>query len=131
MSIFGDIVSFSNLLNKATLTFESSLHVTVERTPGVPIMSKPEKQPGLDRRHRDLDGEIRKKNGNTKVATLRRTYGADFAAGSRSDMRLDTLLDQSGTTSLSQYRKKSNRVRERTAPMRWSARLTATSARRS
>ena len=31
------------------------------------------KQPGLDRRHRDKDGEIRKKNRNTLVRTLRKS----------------------------------------------------------
>jgi hypothetical protein len=30
------------------------------------------KQPGLDKRHRDQDGEIRKKNRNTLVKTLRK-----------------------------------------------------------
>jgi hypothetical protein len=29
-------------------------------------------QPGLDKRHRDLDGEIRRKNENTLVETLRK-----------------------------------------------------------
>ena len=35
------------------------------------------KQPGLDKRHRDQDGEIRKKNRNTLVKTLRKEYGED------------------------------------------------------
>jgi hypothetical protein len=29
---------------------------------------------GLDGRHRDENGEIRQKNGNTRVETLRKTY---------------------------------------------------------
>ena len=37
------------------------------------------KQPGLDNRHRDNDGQTREKNGNTRVDTLRETYGDDFA----------------------------------------------------
>lgn len=51
---------------------------------------------GLDQRCRDLDGEIRQKRGDTLVKTLRKTYGPDFAAGVRSDMRLDTLRDRTG-----------------------------------
>jgi hypothetical protein len=62
---------------------------------------------GLDNRCRDLDGEIRQKNGSTRVDTLRRTYGDDFAAGHRGDMKLDTLLEKSGTRSLSEYLKRS------------------------
>ena len=58
---------------------------------------------GLDGRHRDANGEIRRKNGNTEVRTLRDTYGNNFAAGSRSDMKLSTLLDRSGFDSLSAY----------------------------
>jgi hypothetical protein len=51
---------------------------------------------GLDQRCRDLDGEIRQKRGDTLVGTLRRTYGPEFAAGVRSDMRLDTLRERTG-----------------------------------
>jgi hypothetical protein len=40
---------------------------------------------GLDQRCRDLDGEIRRKRGDTLVGTLRKTYGPDFAPGVRSD----------------------------------------------
>jgi len=57
---------------------------------------------GLDGRSRDRDGEIRHKRGDTLVGTLRDTYGNGFASGARSDMRLDTLLKQTGTTSLSE-----------------------------
>jgi hypothetical protein len=64
------------------------------------------KQPGLDGRHRDLDGEIRQKNSNTRIDTLRKTYGDDFAKGHRGDMKLDTLLDNSGVRSLSEYLKR-------------------------
>jgi hypothetical protein len=64
------------------------------------------KQPGLDGRYRDGDGEIRRKNGNTQIGTLRDTYGPDFAAGRRSDMKLENLLDQTGAKSLTDYRKK-------------------------
>ncbi len=63
------------------------------------------KQPGLDHRHRDTNGQIRAKNGTTQVGTLRKLYGDDFAGGSRSDMKLDTLLDRTDAASLSQYLK--------------------------
>lgn len=58
------------------------------------------KQPGLDGRHRNNDGTTRAKRGDTQVSTLRRIYGDDFAAGYRSDMRLDTLLKREGVVSL-------------------------------
>lgn len=58
---------------------------------------------GLDDRCRDNDGSIRRKRGDTLVGTLRREYGEDFAPDARSDMRLDTLLDQEGISSLSEY----------------------------
>jgi len=56
---------------------------------------------GLDDRCRDRDGEIRQKRGDTLVGTLRKMYGSDFAPGVRSDMRLDTLREIKGGTSLS------------------------------
>jgi hypothetical protein len=64
------------------------------------------KKNGLDGRARDKDGEIRHKNGATHVGTLRETYGDSFAPGYRSDMKLDTLLDRTGASSLSQLLKK-------------------------
>jgi hypothetical protein len=39
------------------------------------------KEPGLDKRHRDKDGEIARKHGNTLVRTLRKIYGPSFATG--------------------------------------------------
>ena len=38
-------------------------------------------KPGLDGRHRNKDGEISGKHGNTLVRTLRKVYGQGFAAG--------------------------------------------------
>jgi hypothetical protein len=61
------------------------------------------KQPGLDNRHRDNSGQTREKNGNTRIGTLRETYGENFAPGRRSDMKLDNLLDETGSSSLSEY----------------------------
>jgi len=62
--------------------------------------------PSLDSRCRDANGEIRHKNGNTRVGTLRDTYGDEFASGHRADMKLRTLLDRSGAGSLSDYLKR-------------------------
>jgi len=63
-------------------------------------------RPGLDDRCRDNNGEIRHKNGATRIGTLRETYGENFASGARSDMKLDTLLERTGSRSLSQLLKK-------------------------
>jgi hypothetical protein len=60
---------------------------------------------GLDNRCRDLDGRIRAKNGNTRLDTLRETYGDTVGQGSRGDMHLRTLLDRAGAESLTQYLK--------------------------
>jgi hypothetical protein len=72
-------------------------------------MAKKESQPGLDGRHRDENGEIRRKNGNTTVGRLRGTYGEGFAAGHRSDKKLENLLAEEGADSLSEYLKNSRR----------------------
>ena len=55
---------------------------------------------GLDKRYRDPSGGIRRANGNTRVGTLRETYGTDFARGYRGDTKLSTLLEHSGARSL-------------------------------
>lgn len=62
---------------------------------------------GLDGRARDENGEIRHKNGNTLIGTLRDTYGEGFAGGYRSDTKLSTLLEREGVDSLSEYLKRS------------------------
>ena len=56
---------------------------------------------GLDGRCRDNDGEISHKRSDTKVETLRNTYGKDFASGFRGDAKLGTVLRQTGKDSLS------------------------------
>jgi Endoribonuclease GhoS len=61
------------------------------------------KQPGLDNRSRDNNGQTRAKNGNTLVGTLRQTYSDNFAEGRRSDLKLENLLEQTGNNSLSEY----------------------------
>lgn len=63
------------------------------------------KQPGLDGRHRDANGQIHHKMGNTQIGSLRETYGEAFAAGRRSDMKLENLLKETGAKSLSDFRK--------------------------
>jgi hypothetical protein len=60
------------------------------------------KNPGLDGRSRNNNGEIRKKREDTLVRTLRDTYGDDFARGYRSDTELGTVLKREGVTDLSQ-----------------------------
>ena len=58
---------------------------------------------GLDGRHRDKSGQIDRKHGNTRVAALRKEYGASFAKGRRKDMMLKTLLKETGSASLHEY----------------------------
>ncbi|HZQ20451.1 MAG TPA: hypothetical protein VFA90_17285 [Terriglobales bacterium] len=60
---------------------------------------------GLDGRERDQNGQIREKRGDTRVATLRKEYGPDFAQGYRSDAKLETVRETEGK-SLSQLVKK-------------------------
>lgn len=64
------------------------------------------KQPGLDGRHRDANGQISRKHGNTETKTLRDTYGEGFAEGRRSDTQLKTLLKDTNSKSLSEFLKK-------------------------
>lgn len=61
---------------------------------------------GLDDRCRDSDREIRHKRSDTRVATLRQSYGDDFAKGYRSDTKLGTLLKEEKVATLSQYLKR-------------------------
>jgi hypothetical protein len=68
-------------------------------------MSHEAKQPGVDGRSRDSDGSTRRKNGSTRVDTLRETYGEGFAPAIRGDMHLRTLLKRQGAESLSQFLK--------------------------
>jgi hypothetical protein len=60
------------------------------------------KQPGLDDRHRDKDGEISRKHGNTLVSTLRQTYGLNFAPGVPGNTRLGEVLRRLDEPSLTQ-----------------------------
>jgi hypothetical protein len=56
---------------------------------------------GLDGRHRDANGQISEKHGNTKVGTLREIYGEEFLSDWRSDAHLETVREATGK-SLSQ-----------------------------
>lgn len=59
-------------------------------------------QPGLDNRHRDSDGEISKKHGNTLISTLRHEYGPRFAPGIRGEKTLGEVLQELDEPSLRQ-----------------------------
>jgi hypothetical protein len=54
------------------------------------------KEPGLDGRHRDEDGRISEKHGNTLVGTLRETYGPGFLPGVPPDTKLETIREKTG-----------------------------------
>ena len=50
------------------------------------------KQPGLDQRHRDQNGEISRKHGNTLIGTLRKVHGQGFAKGFKDTDKLSDVL---------------------------------------
>ena len=60
---------------------------------------------GLDNRHRNKDGEISAKHGNTLIRTLRKVYGQSFAAGYPETDKLSEVLLKLNETSLSQLRR--------------------------
>jgi hypothetical protein len=60
---------------------------------------------GLDSRHRNRDGEISGKHGNTLIRTLRKVYGQSFAAGYPETEKLSEVLFKLNETSLSQVRR--------------------------
>jgi hypothetical protein len=60
----------------------------------------------LDKRHRDINGEIHAKRSDTLVGTLRKTYGEEFLTDFRSDAKLGTVLDRTGAQSLTDLVKK-------------------------
>jgi hypothetical protein len=62
-------------------------------------------KPAIDARHRNKDGEISSKHGNTLVRTLRKMYGQGFAAGYPETAELSEVLLQLNETSLSQLRR--------------------------
>jgi hypothetical protein len=52
-------------------------------------------------RHRDKNGEMSRKHGNTLVRTLRQHYGADFAKGCADSEKLGDVLHKIDEPSLS------------------------------
>ena len=60
---------------------------------------------GLDNRHRNKDGEISSKHGNTLVRTLRKIYGQGFAAEYPETAQLSEVMLQLNEPSLSQFRR--------------------------
>jgi hypothetical protein len=69
-------------------------------------MAKQHYPKGLDGRQRDQDGEIREKRGDTRVGTLRKEYGDDFAKGYRSDTKLETVREDTGKSLTELVKKK-------------------------
>ena len=62
-------------------------------------------KPGLDGRHRNKDGEISGKHGNTLVRTLCNVDGRGFAAGYPETAKLSEVMFHLNETSLSQLRR--------------------------
>ena len=71
----------------------------------VGITESQHEQAGLDNRHRNKDGEISGKHGNTLIRTLRKVYGQNFAAGYPETEKLSEVLLKLNETSLSQLRR--------------------------
>jgi hypothetical protein len=69
---------------------------------GMPKERTRERQ-GRKNKRPDLDN--REERGDTRIDTLRQTYGDTFAPGLRGDAHLKTLLDRTGSSSLSDYLK--------------------------
>ena len=59
----------------------------------------------LDIKHRNKDGEISGKHGNTPVSILRKVYGRSFAAGYPDTEMLSAVLPNLNETALSQLRR--------------------------
>lgn len=54
---------------------------------------------------RESSVHSREKRGDTRIDTLRQTYGHNFAPGIRGDAHLKTLLDRTGSNSLADFLK--------------------------
>jgi len=61
------------------------------------------------RESRRQGGQVRVERGDVRIDTLRQTYGDSFARGIRGDAHLRTLLDRTGSASLSDYLKTGER----------------------
>ena len=73
------------------------------------------KQPELDRRHRDKNGEISRKHGNALIGTLRKQYGAMFAKGYTDQERLGDVLHKLDDHSLSELVRSTSQSNKRTS----------------
>src|SRR5580700_3849067 len=57
-------------------------------------------QTTLDRRHRNKNGRLARKYGNSYIRTLRVRYGAGFAPGERAELKLIDVLHKLDNQSL-------------------------------
>jgi hypothetical protein len=57
---------------------------------------------GIHQRHRDKNGEINRKHGNTLIATLRKLYGPGFGKGTGDRQTLSDVLGKLDDESLGQ-----------------------------
>jgi hypothetical protein len=76
---------------------------SIVRAPDEPADSEADalEQPGLHGRHRDKNGELSKKHGNTLMRTLRKIYGQHFAEGCGPEEKLSDMLQKLDEPSLS------------------------------
>jgi hypothetical protein len=58
-------------------------------------------RPGIRQRHRDKNGEISRKHGNTLIGTLRKIYGPEFGKGTGDRQTLSDVLGKLDDASLS------------------------------
>ncbi|MBA3973391.1 MAG: hypothetical protein C0504_04125 [Candidatus Solibacter sp.] len=72
-------------------------------------------------RSRNEDGELRQKRGDTRVGTIEEQYGVNF--GVRSDMKLDTLRERLGATSIDDLISSTRPVHRRPGPSPASANM--------
>ena len=63
------------------------------------------KPQAADGRHRSKDIEITNKHGDVTVATLRKIYGKNFAAGHADELKLAQVILQLNPTSLGQIQR--------------------------
>jgi hypothetical protein len=81
------------------------------------------KEQGLDDRHRDKNGTISRKHGNTLVQTLRKVYGPNFAPGCGDEEKLSDVLHKFHADSLSQLHKDhdTEQLEQKIAAQTWRA----------
>jgi hypothetical protein len=84
--------------SRRSRTREQEADTEIERAilSGVNFASMP-----INARHRDKNGEISRKHGDTLIRTLRRTYGPTFAKGCADDDTLGDVLHKLDEPSLS------------------------------